>query len=145
MLVHGTTMFFFYMFKEIFYMSPICILKDIKQLIACDMNYKTGVEDLLFAKEEMAEGAEHQYRFIQIELTEQGRANHKRGRSHIVLIQHNSDNIERLANFINYQRLDNNMRCIPLVNQTLNELNRHHERNTYKEFAFSMVHFDAYK
>ena len=51
----------------------------------------------------------------------------------------------RLANFINYQRLDNNMRCIPLVNQTFDELNRHHERNTYKEFAFSMVHFDAYK
>ena len=31
-------MYFFYMFKEIFYMKPLCILTDIKQLIACDMN-----------------------------------------------------------------------------------------------------------
>lgn len=91
------------MFKEIFYIKPVCILKDIKQFIACDMNYSEAQKvDLLYAREELPEAQEHQYRFIQIELTEQGRIAHKRGKSHIVLVQHNSDNIERLANFVNY-------------------------------------------
>lgn len=50
-------MFFFYMFKEIFYIKPVCILKDIKQFIACDMNYSEEQKvDLLYAKEELPEG-----------------------------------------------------------------------------------------
>lgn len=134
------------MFKEIFYIQPLCILQDIKQLIACNMNYGEDQKvDLLYAREELSEEQDHQYRFIQIELTEQGRANHKRSKSHIVLIQHNSDNIERFANFINYQRLDNNMKSLPLINQTFDEQNSHQERNAYKAFTFSMVHFDPYK
>lgn len=145
-LVHGTTMFFFYMFKEIFYIKPLCILKDVKQLIACDMNLSEDHKvDLLSAREDLSDAQSHQYRFIQIELTEQGRASHKRGKSHIVLIQHNSDNIERLANFINYQRLDNNLRGIQLINQTFDEQTSHQERNTYKAFTFSMINFDPYK
>ena len=58
-------MFFFYMFKEIFYLKPLCILNDIKQLIACDMNYSAEQKvDLLYAGEELADGQDHQYRFI---------------------------------------------------------------------------------
>lgn len=75
-------------------------------------------------------------------MTEQGRKNHQRQKSHIVLIQHNSDNIERLSNFINYQRLDKNARCLPLVNQTFSEQTSHQERNNYKVFTFSMINFD---
>ena len=55
-------MYFFYMFKEIFYMKPLCILTDIKQLIACDMNgARDGTEtgqmaDLLYAQRESQDG-----------------------------------------------------------------------------------------
>lgn len=77
LLVHGTNMYFFYMFKEIFYMKPLCILKDIKQLIACDMNYSQEQKvDLLYARGSSSQTDVHQYRFVQIELSEQGRKCH---------------------------------------------------------------------
>lgn len=59
-----------------------------------------------------------------------------------MLIQHNSDNIERLSNFVNYQRLDKNMRGLPLINQSFGEQSSHQEKNSYKLFTFSMVKFD---
>ena len=107
------------------------------------MNYSSEQKvDLLYAKKNLSHDDDHQYRFIQIELTDQGRKNHQRQKSHIVLIQHNSDNIERLSNFINYQRLDKNIRGLPLVNQSFSEQSSHQEKNSYKLFTFSMVKFD---
>lgn len=37
------------------------------------------------------------------------------------------------------------MRALPLINMTFAEQTSHHEKNTYKAFTFSMIHFDPYK